>query len=473
MKTARDGIDGNVILITDGYKFTHWKQYPPGTTKVHSYFESRGGEYPATLFFGLQYQLMRYLEGKVVTQAKIEEAEEIVALHLGDKAMFNREGWEHILDEHKGKLPLRIRAVPEGTVVPYRNVLMTVENTDPKCYWLPNYMETLLVQVWYPTTVATQSMFMKKSIQKYLEETGTPSLIDFKLHDFGFRGVSSVESAAIGGGAHLVNFRGTDTTAALMFHRSYYDEPMAGFSIPAAEHSTITSWGRENEDKAMRNMLEQFPKGTVAVVSDSYNIFEACRSIWGGKLRNQILSRGGALVIRPDSGDPQKVLLEVLNILAEQFSFSVNDKGYKVLYEKVRLIQGDGIDYRMVGTILETLRQNGWSADNIAFGSGGALLQKLNRDTEKFAFKCSSVTVNGEERNVYKNPITDPGKSSKMGLIKLIREGDEYLTVQQSAPGKDELVKVFEDGKVLIKYPLSEIRRRADEGIKRIPAAIA
>jgi nicotinamide phosphoribosyltransferase len=273
----------NLLLLTDCYKLTHWKQYPPKTTKVYSYFESRGGDYPETVFFGLQYLLKKYLEGKVVTQEKIAEAEEITELTLGNKNLFNRDGWEYILNQLDGKLPISIKAVPEGNIVQTRNALITVENTDPKCYWLTNYLETLLVQAWYPITVATQSREIKKIINEFLQKTGDPSLIDFKLHDFGFRGVSSVESASIGGAAHLVNFKGTDTIVAVTLLRQYYNHESPGFSIPAAEHSTITSWGKENEVKAFANMLDQF-KGTRAVVSDSFNIFEACEKLWGNNL---------------------------------------------------------------------------------------------------------------------------------------------------------------------------------------------
>jgi len=277
----------NPILLTDSYKYSHYKQYPPGTTKVYSYFESRGGDFDETLFFGLQYIIKKYMTTPI-TQIDIIEAREIIDAHMGPD-LFNLEGWQHILEEHDGYLPLEIKAVPEGTLVPFRNVLMTVENTDPECYWLTNFMESLLVQVWYPMTVATLSHEMKKIILGSLRRSGDPSLIDFKLQDFGFRGVSSVESAAIGGLAHLVNFKGTDTIQALIAARDYYDEPMAGFSIPAAEHSTIISWGRDNEAEAFKNMLQQFPSGLVAVVSDSYDIMDACNFLWGKLLIVRVL----------------------------------------------------------------------------------------------------------------------------------------------------------------------------------------
>ncbi len=233
----------NTILLTDSYKMSHWQQYEPGTTEVFSYFESRGGRFSEVMFFGLQYIIDRYLTRKI-TMADIDEAAALCTEHFGSDTLFNRKGWERIVYIHGGRLPLRIRAVPEGTVVGVSNVLMTAENIDPQLPWLTNVMETLLSQVWYPSTVATLSHATRKMILSYLERTGDTSLIDFKLHDFGFRGASSVESAGIGGGAHLVNFKGTDTVPALTFLRDWYGaETAAGFSVPASEHSTITSWG--------------------------------------------------------------------------------------------------------------------------------------------------------------------------------------------------------------------------------------
>jgi len=462
----------NLLKLTDSYKYTHWKQYPPKITNVYSYSESRGGLFPAVLFFGLQYPIKRYLAGQVVTAEKIDDAEEFAEAHFGNKALFNRAGWEHILDEHRGRLPVSIRAVEEGAVVPTHNVLMTVENTDPECYWLTNYLETLLMQTWYPTTVATLSFNIKMRIVENLAQTGNPdpALADFKLHDFGFRGASSVETAAIGGAAHLVNFKGTDNPPACDVAKYYYHERMAGFSIPAAEHSTITSWGRAFEADAMKNMLEQFPTGLVAVVSDSYDIYKACSDIWGTKLRDMVLNRDGVLVVRPDSGDPVTVVSNVLDALGEKFGYTVNGKQYKVLNDRIRVIQGDGIDYEMICSILGAMKQRGWSGDNIAFGMGGALLQKLNRDTQKFALKCSSVVIDGKEYDVYKQPITDPGKNSKPGRHKLLLEDGQYATVPQGHPGKDELIEVFRNGRIMRDYTFEEVRRRASAGMARVLA---
>jgi nicotinamide phosphoribosyltransferase len=462
----------NPLLLADSYKMGHFRQYPPGTERVYSYFESRGSDpafgFTESVFFGLQY-LLDSIAGEFISSHDIDDAEQLCRLHFGNDHCFNRRGWQHILDAHGGRLPVRIRAVPEGTVVASRNCLMTIENTDPACYWLTNWLETLLVQIWYPTTVATQSRAMKQVILKYLRQTGDPATVNTRLHDFGFRGVSSGETAALGSAAHLVNFAGTDTLPGLELLARVYDEPCGGSSIPASEHSTITSWGEARELDAMRNMLVQYPTGVVACVSDSFDIFRACAEYWGGALRDQVLHRDGTLVIRPDSGDPAAVICRVLEILAERFPCAVNSKGYRVLNPHVRVLQGDGIDFHSLEQILARVTGGGWSADNLVFGSGGGLLQKVNRDTLKFAFKCSSVVVDGHERDVYKRPVTDRGKRSKSGRLKLLRDesadASTYRTVSESTEGEDILQTVFKNGGVVKRTTFAEVRSRAAAGL--------
>lgn len=457
----------NIILQTDSYKPTHYKGYPSDLQQVHSYLESRGGKFDSTLFFGLQYVLKHSLIGPVVTQAKIDEAAALFAKHYGSDKVFNREGWEYILNRHGGFLPLLIRAVPEGSLIPTHNVLMTIENTDTGVPWLTNYVESVLLQsIWYGTTVATLSYNMKQMILKYLEETGDPSLIDFKLHDFGFRGVSSTESAGLGGAAHLVNFLGTDTLPALLTAREYYGADVCGFSIPASEHSTICAWGKDRETQAYENMLDQYPEGLVAVVSDSYDIYNACENIWGGTLREKVLSRNGTLVIRPDSGDPQIVLPKVLHILRKKFGGHENSKGFFVLNPKVRVIWGDGINFESTKVLLEAVKQAGFSVDNIALGMGGALLQQVNRDTQKFAIKCSSVTVDSIERPVSKDPVTDSGKKSKAGKQMLYKAGGEYYTAPEGSPGEPALVDVFWNGKLTEEYTLDQVKKNLKDSVQ-------
>jgi nicotinamide phosphoribosyltransferase len=459
-----------VILDSDSYKVSHYRQLPPGTTRIWSYLESRGGLFDSTVFFGLQYILKKHLVGKQLTDSyDLDWAEEIINGHIGP-GIFNRAGWQRIIDVHNGYLPLEIRAVPEGTDVPTGNILMSVVNTDPKLPWLTNYVETLLMQVWYPISVCTLSNRIRALILRYLEETGDPGLIDFKLHDFGFRGVSSHESAAIGGLAHLVNFLGTDTMAALDCARSYYGCKMAGFSVPASEHSTITSWGRSREVDAYANMLAQFPAGIVACVSDSYDIYNACRNLWGGELKDRVTERDGVLVVRPDSGNPREVVRRVVQILDQQFGSSLNKKGYRVLDPHVRVIQGDGVDRDSIDDVLSTLKEEGYAADNVTFGMGGALLQKLNRDTQKMAFKCSAVEIDSEWVDVWKDPTTDPGKRSKKGRLKLIKAAGwpaRPMTVREDDPvwlnspeHPDLLQTVFKNGELLIDQDLDTIRER-------------
>lgn len=473
----------NIILNTDSYKVSMFKQYPAGTTGVYSYIESRGGRYDRTVFFGLQAFIKEYLL-EPITQADIDIADEILTAH-GEP--FNRAGWQYILDKHAGFLPVVIRGVAEGTVVPVKNVLATIENTDPECFWLTTWLETALLRaIWYPTTVATQSWKIKQVILDYLEKTGDPTLIDFKLHDFGARGVSSLESAAIGGAAHLVNFMGTDTISGILYAREYYNAGVSGFSIPAAEHSTITSWGRDNEVKAYANMLAQFakPGSIVAVVSDSYDIYNAASKLWGGELRQRVIDSGATIVIRPDSGDPVEVNTKLIQILDAKFGSTVNGKGFRVL-NNVRLIQGDGVNELTIRSILGAFMALGYSADNIAFGMGGALLQQLDRDTQKFAMKCSSVGINTrvedgdlgsgwkvEWIDVMKDPITDSGKKSKAGRVTLWNSGGEYVSSVTAPTGwhdratgewTEVLEEVYRDGKLIKEITFQEVRANSNK----------
>ena len=315
----------NIILDTDSYKASHFLQYPPHTTSMYSYLESRGGRYGSTLFFGLQYLLKEYFTGRVVTPMDVEEAAAFFPIH-GEP--FNYEGWMRIATDLGGYLPIRIKAIQEGNVVPTHQVLLTVESTDPETFWIVSWLETQIVRLWYPITVATQSYFIKKLILEYLRETSDKpeSEIHFKLHDFGSRGVSSQESAGIGGMAHLVNFCGSDTIEGIRYAMDYYDHPMAGVSIPAAEHSTITMWGKSKEVAAYQNMVAQFakPGKLFACVSDSYDLFHAVEHIWGDSLRDEIMSSGATLVIRPDSGHPSEVILKTLQILERKVGMKLS-----------------------------------------------------------------------------------------------------------------------------------------------------
>jgi len=456
----------NTLFLCDSYKVTHHLQYPPNTTTIFSYFESRGGKWDKTVFFGLQYILKKYLCDVVITKKMIEEAEVFFKEHFGAN-IFNKAGWEYILTKHGGKLPVRIRAVPEGTVVSTSNVLFTVENTDPDAAWLTNYLETLLVQAWYPITVATNSWQCKQLITEYMNKTAdSTDKVPYMLHDFGFRGVSSVETAGLGGAAHLVNFLGTDTLAGILTAKEYYGANMAGFSIPATEHSTMTTWGREGESDAIKNIMGKVDTGLLAVVIDSYDIWNLLEKILGNELKGLVEARGGkkgVLVVRPDSGEPSEVVVKVLNVLGEKFGFSKNNKGFKLLPPYLRVIQGDGISYDSLGPIMKSIADGGWSLENLAFGSGGALLQRLDRDTQRCAFKCSMAVVGGEEREVFKAPIDDPKKKSKKGRLVLVRDGEIWSTVTETERGdrQDQLVTVFENGDLVKEWCWDEVRARA------------
>ncbi len=452
----------NIITATDSYKVTHFKQFPPKTSKMFSYIESRGGVYSETRFFGLQYLLKTWLENPV-TKEHVEEADELFKAHFGGD-YFPKEGWMRVVEKHGGLPPVKIRAVPEGTLVPTHNVLLTIESTDPELFWLPGWLETQILRtIWYGTTVATVSHSAKQLILGYLERTSDNAVgeIGFKLHDFGARGVSSAESAGLGGLAHLTNFLGSDTIEALLFARKYYGEVMAGFSIPAMEHATVTSWGRSGEADAYANFLEQFGSegSVIAAVSDSYNIYEAVEDIWGGELKDKVLASGATVVIRPDSGDPPLIVLRTLQMLEAKFGVTRNAKGFKVL-NTMRVIQGDGINLDSIRRILDLAERYEFSASNIAFGMGGALLQQVNRDTQKFAMKCSEVVVDGVARPVSKDPVTDPGKKSKTGRLELYRIKGRLVTSADELNAEKVLRTVYEDGELLVEDSLADIRAR-------------
>ncbi len=458
----------SIILMTDSYKLTHWKQYPDDTEAVYSYFESRkGAQFPFTVFFGLQY-ILDHIEGVQVSYDSIKYAEEIIDVHMGP-GHFNRAGWEHILTEHGGRLPIRIKAVPEGSIIPTGNVLMTVENTDPECYWLTNYVETILTHVWYGSTVATLSKWVKNQYETYLGATGDTSGIDFMLHDFGFRGASSLETAGIGGAAHLVNFKGTDTLAALEVAIDYYDaDPSSlAFSVPATEHSIMTSLGRYGEYDILDNLLDTYPTGILSVVSDSYNIYKFTEAVI--KRKDKIMARDGAFVLRPDSithdhPSAPELMSWITRSLWDAFGGHENSKGYKVLDDHIRVIWGDGIDHNGIVSVLRQLKEEGFASENFVFGMGGGLLQKVNRDTQRFAFKSSAQKRSGVWYDVSKEPL-DASKASKRGRLKLVRENG-YKTINEAEFGYDDevnlLVPVFEDGEILKRYSFDEVRANAE-----------
>jgi nicotinic acid phosphoribosyltransferase len=355
--------------MTDSYKLTHWRIYPKRLTKMRSYLEARSPSDFAdeTVFFGLQYFIKRYLLGTVITTRDLPRLRAFCKHHFyGVEGLFNEEGWRYIIEKHNGRLPVSIKAVAEGTVVPVGNVMMTIENTDENCAWLTNFLETVLVEVWNTITVASLSRAMKKNqyaaMKKTVEDELIPIILPSRVHDFGYRGVSSPETAALSAAAaHLVNFAGTDTIAGIELINQFYSndgysdteeydmtsgdewnseesyrrwdrfyaDHMPGFSIPATEHSQMTLGGPEGELSVCRNLISEFPNGFVACVSDSYDLFNCVNEYWDGALKDDVLNRNGTLVVRPDSGDPIKI---VPMVLEAQKDDSVKELGNSLIF---------------------------------------------------------------------------------------------------------------------------------------------
>lgn len=332
------------------------------------------------------------------------------------------------METHNGYLPIEIKALPEGAITKPNQPLLTIENTDPNCAWLVGYLETLILKLWYPITIASKSLAVREMLEHHWQKTvGDISGVDFAYHNFGDRGSSSVESAAIGGVAHLTQFKGTDNFNCLEHSNEYYSGKYQGFSIPASEHSTVTSWGRENEFEMIENYLETYKASPIiACVLDSYDIYKAVDFATSGMMKEKIESKDYPIfVMRPDSGEPLEVIEKILEICeANKVARSFNSKGYKQL-DKYRIIWGDGITPQTIDKILSATEKWGWAASNFAFGSGGDLMQNVNRDTLKMAIKCSAIKVNGEWRDVYKDPITDQGKKSLRGR----QENPDFITV--------------------------------------------
>lgn len=458
----------NLLLKADSYKYCMYNIYPEGATSLFSYLESRGGEYDHTVFFGLQYYLKKYLSTPI-TIKDVEEAKLFTQEHGVD---FNYEGWSYIAKELKGKLPIRIRSVSEGMKVPVSNILVSVESTDEKCFWLVNWVETLLLKVWYPTTVLTQNNSLRNIMLEALNKSAddAQSEIEFKIHSFGYRGVSSEESAGIGAAAELLCSMGTDTLAGIILANNYYNSGMCGFSINASEHSVITSFSREHEVDAYCNMIKKLgkPGKIFACVCDSYNIYEAIK-MWGTTLKQELKDSGATLVIRPDSMEPTVIVPECLVLMEKYWGSTVNSKGYKVIND-VKLIHGDGINPKSIPKILEAVMAAGYSISNIALGMGGASLtgtrdNVINRDTQKFAFKASSIVVSGQRRDVFKDPLGSDGKKSKKGRLDLVIEDGVFKTVLLSdheIQKENSLMHtVYENGILLNETSFAKVRELA------------
>lgn len=459
---------------SDSYKYGHFAQYPKDIQYVSSYIESRGVEngrnWEQVVNAGTPYYLETFLSRPLVTPRVIEKMEKRMAIH---GPSYNTQGWKDLLQIHNGMAPVLVEALPEGMVVPLGTPQMQIVNTDRRFPWISSWLETSALRaIWYPSTVATQSFHIKRVIAKYMDETaGHREGLEFKLHDFGARGASSSETAQIGGLAHLYNFMGSDTFEAIELASELYHENMAGYSVDAAEHSTITSFGGPNfERDAYEHLLDTFGQQSdklFSVVSDSYDLFNAIDNIWGGTLKDKVVdlgTRNSKLVIRPDSGDPATIVVQTLQRLMDRFGYTLNTKGYKVLPPYIGVIQGDGINERSVERILENMKVHGLSAENIVFGMGGELLQKVNRDTLKYAMKASAASKDGDNwYDVYKDPVTDSGKRSKRGIQAVVERDGLVIPVRKDAMHKNEenlMQEVYRNGFSFWKEDMSTIRGR-------------
>ncbi len=468
------------ILNADTYKATHWTFEHPNFENSYGYIEARrGGEFSYVQFLGLQYALRFYMM-QHVTMEMVNEAEAELTAH---GIPFNRSAWERVVNYHNGLIPVRIKALPEGVIVKQGTVLVTVESTDPELPGMAAYVETMLLRaVHYPTTIATRSLRWWKLLDHYYRETGDAPA-DFALVDFGARGAHSTEAAALGGMAHLVNFQVTDNLMGIRFAKNVYPwDGMPGFSIPATEHSVTTSWGKDNEKAFFERILEvhgdnpglggegRYP---VSVVIDTYDQDNAIRT-WltpesEGGLLDKLKASNMRVVLRPDSGDPIINVIHCLDLIGSLVGFEVNEKGYRVLPDFVRLIQGDGINEDSLRRIAARAAYHKWSLDNLVFGSGGGLLvHEAERDTHRFAMKTSEVVIGGTTAAVQKTVKTDPTKASKAGRFAVVygNYSVNLQTIQEQDidPGEEDwLMTVYEDGELFNQQSWEQVRARSIE----------
>lgn len=434
----------NLLLDKDAYKDSHIFFQDKDITYDNRYFESRGGMFDKTYFFGLQYVIQAYL-CKPITQEDLDEAFPILE---NTGTGYNREGWQYIVDRHGGKLPIEICAVKEGTIIGTGNVLFQIRNTDPNCAWLVGIVETMLMRVWYPTTVATLSYHIREMIQEYADISSDIGFIDYHLNDFGSRGCSSFETSAIGGAAHLCIFAGSDNIPGLKLLKDYYGhKSKQPISVKATEHSIMCQRGRDGEYEVVKNIVLAYPDEITSMVIDAYNDLELLDYL-GTELKEHIVKRTAPLVVRPDSGSPIEAISMCFDILSQHFGFIVNSKGYKVLPDYVRIIQGDGINYESIQAILKYLEFEKISIDNVIFGMGGHLLQNVGRDDLRFAIKSSQIIYkDGSKRDIFKDPIGDKGKRSKSGRLALGYdvENRKYFTTTEDDPRvKDEYYSILD-----------------------------
>ena len=434
-------LKNNIILDADAYKPGHGFVLPANTTQSISYIEARR-KGKIIVPFGLQMWIESYLTTPI-TRSDVDEADEVYG---GAGVPFNRKPWDIIVNEMNGFLPLSIMAIPEGTVTRSSTPLVSVTNTDDRFAFLPSFIETSLQRgVWYPTTIASLDYESYKQL-KYFYDHGSdnPSMLGFALHSFGSRGVSTQETAAVGGLSHLVYFSGTDDMVALRAAKKFYNAPLAGFSVAASEHSIQCAYGKNDQRGYIKAMLDQFakPGAIVSIVLDGYDIYREVGLICT-EFKDQIVASEAKIVCRPDSGDMYEVVPTLLKMLSDAYGVTMNSKG-KAVINNVGIIQGDGIDRMSLAILAQKVSELGFAPENVVMGSGGGLLQKVDRDTLSFAQKTCAMKINDVWVDTVKSPITDSGKKSKGGVIDTSR-----------------MVEYFRNGMQLIKDDLSVIRARA------------
>jgi len=478
----------NPFLLTDYYKVGHVFQYPAGTTLVYSNLTPRKSRFEnidQMVFFGLQYFIKEYLIDYFNENFFAQSKEKV----LGDykRRIITSLGahlpsYEYIERLHDlGYLPVEIKALPEGSKVPMRVPCLTIVNTIPEFYWLTNFLETILSAIiWQPATSATLAYEYRKLLNGYAKETGMPAeFVQWQGHDFSFRGMSSLETAITSGMGHLLSFTGTDTIPAIAALEKYYqadaDKELIGGSVAATEHSVMCSGSKEGELETFKRLItEVYPSGIVSIVSDTWDLWKVCTE-YVTALKQIVLQRNGKVVIRPDSGDPVKIICGdpdaisenerkgVVELLWDVFGGTVTDKGYKLLDAHIGTIYGDSINLQRAADICEGLKAKGF-ASQVVFGIGSYTYQYNTRDTFGLAMKATYVEVNGEGREIFKNPVTDDGtKKSATGLLQVKKTNDKYILKDKVswADEKDsELITVFKNGKLVKEYSLREIRQR-------------
>lgn len=478
----------NPFLLTDYYKVGHIFQYPPNTTLVYSNLtprKSRFDDIDEMVFFGLQYFIKEYLVDYFNNNFFGQPKEKVLTDYKGriiTSLGAHLPTYEHLERLHElGYLPIEIKALPEGSKVPMRVPCLTIVNTLPEFYWLTNFLETILSSIiWQPCTSATIAYQYRKLLNRYAADTGVPmEFVQWQGHDFSFRGMSSLESAITSGMGHLLSFTGTDTIPAIDALEQYYqadaDKELIGGSVAATEHSVMCSGSKDGELETFKRLItEVYPKGIVSIVSDTWDLWKVCTE-YLSSLKEIVLQREGKVVIRPDSGDPVKIICGdpngktqmerkgVVELLWDVFGGSITDKGYKLLDGHIGAIYGDSINLERAEAICEGLKQKGF-ASQVVFGIGSYTYQYNTRDSFGMAMKATYVEVNGEGREIFKNPVTDDGtKQSATGLLQVKKVNDKYVLVDKvnkESEEKSELKTVYKNGKLVREYSLSEIRKR-------------